>query len=72
MKKITEHLHVHLQILIKPPAKFQKDLANYLGVVPFTRVDTFCDGHSDRKIDRQTSRRMHGLNNMSSDPDRGT
>ena len=46
---ITTKPHAHLQTLAKTPAKFQKDPAKTAGGVAFTRVDTFCDGQSDRQ-----------------------
>ena len=40
--------------------KFKKDPAKIVGGVAFTRLDTFCDGQSDR---------CTGKSNMSHDPD---
>ena len=40
-----------------------------MGRVAFTRLDTICDGQSDRH--RGTDRRTHWENNMSSDPEGG-
>ena len=55
--RITAKCHAHLQTLTKTPGKFQKDLANTIGGVAFTR---FCDTDG-----------CMGKNNMSPDPDGG-
>ena len=42
---------MHTQTLTKTPERFQTDPSKTVGGVAFKRVDTFCDGQSDRQTD---------------------
>ena len=46
--RISAPPHSHLHTMLQTPAKFKTDPAKIVGGVAFTRVDTFCDGQSDR------------------------